>query len=277
MGVKLREKPKGSGIWWIFITHQGKRKSKRIGQNLGMAQEAAEKIKAKLTLKEFKIETKEETKAIPTYKEIATLWLETHIKLLNRPSTYERYKGSLTKHIFPAMGNIPMDQVTRSDIKSLLMKHYSQGHPKSSVCTLKDICNGPFIYAIDEGLITVNPVVGVAKRLNMKRGKSKIEPLTHEEVQVFLEACNKHYPEHYTLFLLLFRTGMRLGEALPLVWGDIDWHGRYIMVSKSYRRLKVERTKTDKTRRVDMSNQLSESLQNLFSKRKSRGLRDGKR
>jgi hypothetical protein len=31
MGVKIREKPKGSGEWWIFINHHGNRKSKRVG------------------------------------------------------------------------------------------------------------------------------------------------------------------------------------------------------------------------------------------------------
>jgi hypothetical protein len=32
MGVKFREKPVGSGIWWIFIDHQGKRKAKEVGE-----------------------------------------------------------------------------------------------------------------------------------------------------------------------------------------------------------------------------------------------------
>ncbi len=31
MGVRIREKPKGSGVWWVFINHHDKRKSKRIG------------------------------------------------------------------------------------------------------------------------------------------------------------------------------------------------------------------------------------------------------
>jgi len=33
MAVNIREKPKGSGVYWIFINHQGKRKSKKIGKN----------------------------------------------------------------------------------------------------------------------------------------------------------------------------------------------------------------------------------------------------
>jgi integrase len=44
MGVKVREKPKGSGNWWIFINHQGKRKSKKIGKDKCLAREVAKKI-----------------------------------------------------------------------------------------------------------------------------------------------------------------------------------------------------------------------------------------
>jgi integrase len=32
MGVKVREKPPGSGNYWIFINHQGRRKSKKSAQ-----------------------------------------------------------------------------------------------------------------------------------------------------------------------------------------------------------------------------------------------------
>jgi hypothetical protein len=44
LGVKVRERPKGSGIWWLFINHQGKRKAKKIGRNKRLAKEVAEEI-----------------------------------------------------------------------------------------------------------------------------------------------------------------------------------------------------------------------------------------
>jgi integrase len=50
MGVKVREKPPGSGVWWIFIDHNGKRKAKKVGCDKKLALEAAKKIEAKLTL-----------------------------------------------------------------------------------------------------------------------------------------------------------------------------------------------------------------------------------
>ena len=52
MGVRVREKPPGSGIFWVFIHHKGKRKSKKIGTDEEKANEVAEKIRAKLVLGE---------------------------------------------------------------------------------------------------------------------------------------------------------------------------------------------------------------------------------
>jgi integrase len=274
MGVKVKERQKGSGIWWLFIDHKGKRKAKKVGTDRRTAIEAAKKIEAKLTLEEFKIGTAEEKK-VPTFGEYATLWLETYVKSLRRKSTYERYQVALIKHIFPAIGNISLDQVTRGDIRALLLKHHTQGRSKSAVCTLRDICSGPFVAAIDEELISVNPVAGVLKRLNIKREKKlPIEPLTHKEVNLFLKTCilEKAFREHYPFFLTAFRTGMRLGELLALKWGDVDFHGKFIRVSKSYRKGELGPTKTSGERRVDMSDHLIETLGKLLIKRKREAL-----
>jgi len=56
MGVTVREKPKGSGIWWVFLAHEGKRKSKRIGNDKRIALEVAKKIEARIfTLKKRRL------------------------------------------------------------------------------------------------------------------------------------------------------------------------------------------------------------------------------
>lgn len=64
MSVKVREKPKGSGIYYIFINHKGRRKSKRIKTNKKTADEIAEKINARLVLGEVDIKNKKTPSAI---------------------------------------------------------------------------------------------------------------------------------------------------------------------------------------------------------------------
>jgi integrase len=47
MGVRVREKVKGSKVYWLFINHHGRRKAKRVGDKKA-AELAATKIRAKL-------------------------------------------------------------------------------------------------------------------------------------------------------------------------------------------------------------------------------------
>ena len=67
MGVTIREKPQGSGIWWLFINHHGRRKSKKIGMNEGLARSVAEKVKDKLVLGQLDVE--QINNECPTFKE----------------------------------------------------------------------------------------------------------------------------------------------------------------------------------------------------------------
>jgi hypothetical protein len=72
MGVAVREKVKGSGVYWIFVNHNGKRTSKKVGDE-DTAKEVAGKIQAKITLGDFNIENQQES--CPTFKEYAKKWL----------------------------------------------------------------------------------------------------------------------------------------------------------------------------------------------------------
>lgn len=73
MGVKVREKHPGSGVWWIYIDHQGKRKSKKIGRDKKLAIEAAKKIEARLTLGDIGI-IDGEAVPVPTLREYVYGW-----------------------------------------------------------------------------------------------------------------------------------------------------------------------------------------------------------
>jgi integrase len=106
--------------------------------------------------------------------------------------------------------------------------------------------SGVFNHALDDEVLEVNPVLGVVKRLQLSRDKHKeIEPLNKKEVQLFLEKCQQDRPEYYPFFMIAFRTGMRLGELLALQWRDVDWHGKFVRVNKSFKRGRITPTKND--------------------------------
>jgi integrase len=268
----VREKRPGE--WWVFINHHRKRISKKIGGDEKAALEVAKKIEAKLILEDFNIAKKEEE--TPSFKKYAEQWLETYVKSVRRLSTYQRYRDLLVRFAFPEIGSTPIDRITRGNIRDLLLKLNGKGLSRSTIALMKDAVSGPLNHAVDEELISVNPTRGLLKALHIGKDKREhLDPLNHEEVNLFLETCLKLYPEHYPFFLCAFRTGARLGELLALQWGTVDWNGKFIEIRQSYKLGRFSSTKTGKARRVDMSNQLLETLRSHFTHCKEDGLKLG--
>lgn len=274
MSVKVRERPRGSGIWWIFIDHGGTRKAKKIGQDKKLALEAARQISARFTLGDLRVI--EESKVVPTFQEYAELWLESYIKQLRRQSTYERYRDVLRCQVFPVMGATAIDKITRSTMRQFLFALLDQGLSLDSVAFIRTVINGPMSHALDDELIQANPVTGILKKAIKKQDEDEaMDSFTHAEVRLFLDTCRRCDPEHYVFFLCAFRTGLRLGELLALRWGDVDWHSKFLLVSKSFRRKVTTGTKTGRKRRVDLSDQLLVGLQELYLQRKKEALAGG--
>lgn len=259
MGIKVKEKVKGSGEWWIYVFRNGKRKSKKIG-----SKKVADKVAAKLRDKFGSMSFGLLDEDVKTVADIALRWILT-IKRTRKPGTHERYAGILEKYVLPNIGKLPIAEVRRSDIRDLLL-HIDLS--ASSIALVRDVVSGIMTYAIDEGLIDSNPAEKTGKSITKKLKVETPEPFNAKEVDLFLSVCKKRLPSHFEFFLCAFRTGMRLGELLGLNWGDIDFNGRFILVRRTYRRGLVGSTKTDTMRKVDMSAQLFETITDLYNKRR---------
>ena len=72
MGVNIRQKPTGSGVWWVFINHRGVRKSKKIGKDKKLAKQWQKKLEAKILLDDLDMDTFNKT--VPALKPYAEKW-----------------------------------------------------------------------------------------------------------------------------------------------------------------------------------------------------------
>lgn len=126
---------------------------------------------------------------------------------------------------------------------------------------MRYVMSGVFRAAIDNELMLSNPSYRIGKPFTSKRSLDKtIDPLTAEELRHLICVVERESPEHYPLFLLLDRTGMRIGETLVLKWGDIDFRGRFVNVQRGVVRGMIDSPKSGKPRPVDISAQLAEAL-----------------
>jgi integrase len=272
MGVKVRQKEKGKGQpWWVFINHNNKRTSRQIGDRRA-AEAVGRKIEAKLSLGEFSLDEKK--KAIPLFKDFAQEFMGTYSKLNHKESTRDSYRDVLRIHINPVFGDKRLDEIERKDIKQFVVSKQTDGLSASTARLILSYFSAILAEAVDDELVIANPATGVRKVIG-KNDANEIRPLTADELNHLLEIVREHFPKYYVLFLLLARTGMRIGEALSLQWGDIDFHDRFIEVKRSVVRGRVSTPKSRKSRRVDMSPQLTDALLIHQTESKKKGLRLG--
>lgn len=272
MAVKVKEKIEGSGIYWVFINHNGKRKSKKIGRDKKLAQKVADNIEAKLTLGEFNMD--EEVK-VPTFGEYAKSWQKNIIPAICKPSTVSDYEGLLKNHINPVFAVLPVNEINKLKVKEFLLKKTNEGYAPSTVTHMKNAIAGILNLAIDDEEISVNPAHKLGKVIRYKSLQLDNDPLNRNELSLLLDTFRKDFYRHYPMVLTLARTGMRLGEAIALQWGDIDFNSRFITIQRGMSRGKLETPKSGKFRRVDMSKQLTETLQRLKGERREEKLKKG--
>jgi integrase len=105
--------------------------------------------------------------------------------------------------------------------------------------------------------------------------QEEIKAMSREQLTHFLTITTKTASRFYEFFLLLGRTGLRLGEALALEWTDIDLEGREIRVARAFSAGKIETPKSGRGRTVDMSQQLTAALRHLQIERTAETLRRG--
>jgi integrase len=270
MGVRVRQKTKGKGNpWWVFITHNKKRTSRKVGDKKA-ADAVASTIRARLQLGEFGFE---DPKPAPTFKDHAKLWLALPHDW--KESTRENYLNNLNNHILPVFGSIPVNEIKRKDLKAFFDKKYTERLNLNTLKLIRAPINGILTYAVELELIESNPMRDLA--LKYKKKKFELDPLTEPESQLLLEQSKTFMNgEYYPSILCALRTGMRIGEIQALKWDDIDFDNRQIEVKRSYRNGRMTGTKNHKRRRVDMTLHLTETLKAHRTAQKRDALKKGK-
>jgi len=214
--------------------------------------------------------------------------------------TLASYQHTLQLHILPELGSLKVRNVSRSHVRTMLSEKLRTGKirrtkegaltkdvrgplARASVriihATLRSLLNA----AVDEGTILANPAERLGRHLRLvataTARQEEIKAMTRKQLAGFLgasgTAAKEYERRHYGLFLLLARTGMRLGEALALQWQDVDFSGREVRVARALSAGRIETPKSGHGRTVDMSHQLAGNLLRLQVIRKEEALKHG--
>ena len=266
MAVIVREKVKGSGEWWVFINHKGRRKSKKIGSKKA-ANNVARGIEERLAKGDMGMLRSD----CPTVSEYGSDWLKSPLRGWS-DGTVGEYVSIFANHIKDHFGSKTLNEIKRRHIKKFMseLNDLSTVRKRSILAVISGIMES----ALDDELIKFNPCKNTQKFCG-KLTRKKISPLTVDEVQVMLENAAELEFLFYAFYFVAVRTGLRAGELLGLKWKDINFEKRHLTV----RRLFYFRTKSyspgknKKSRRVDLTPATAELLKNLQARRKLVSLR----
>lgn len=159
------------------------------------------------------------------FDEYAVAWLDARVDL--KPTTQELYRWLLTKHLIPALGRIPLEDITPVRVRTWYAALARRGAPSTTrqcYALLRTILNT----AVDDEVLLRNPVrirgAGV--------GRYEERPVaTIAQVDALAEAV---FPRYRALVLAAAWTGARWGELIALTRDRLDLLHGVMVIDRQY-------------------------------------------
>jgi integrase len=164
-----------------------------------------------------------------TVAEWMAIYISTRADL--RRSTLSRIEGVARLHINPALGQIPLSELTRLRCQQFVSTLNATQKP-GSVHKTATVLSGALQLAVDDGRLPGNP----ASRLKLPRQmKQRKKFLTHQEVADLAAAVDaKPHGEGFGLLVyVLAYCGLRWGELAGLRVRDLDFKRRRLNVRET--------------------------------------------
>lgn len=151
-------------------------------------------------------------------------WIEKHKAPKLAPATLTSYRNNSRLHIKPFVGDIQLSKLETYHIQRMLD---NIGGALSTFVKNYNVIHGALEKAVELKMISRNPCKGVTFP---KDDKGEMRVLTQEEQKTFIAKLDGEY--YRAMFLTYLYSGMRMGEAIPLLWTDIDLEKRTIRINK---------------------------------------------
>ena len=218
------------GRWAAVVSigyHGGKRKRKTFyGQT---RRDVQEQLKAALRDQQLGLPVATDRQ---TLSQFLDEWLETVVKPRTRYSTHSSYSRLVRKHIAPELGRLQLVKVGPKEIQGLIVRKGEQGLSPRTCQYLRAILSSAFATALKWGLVHRNPATLVDPP---KQRRPRIRPMSPDEARRLLAAVQGHRLE--ALYTVALAIGLRIGEALGLLWDDVDFERGTLSVKRALQRV----------------------------------------
>lgn len=245
------------GVVW-YMDEQGERRRKSFSGT------TKTEVNKKITdyIADFENQIVESDESKKMLKDSMQNWLEVFKFPSVERTTYDRCECTARNQIYPLLGEKAVGDITATDIKAMLNHFMSKDYAYTTVKKAYVVLNEYFRYLYREELIPKNPMANVEmiKKSNFLSAQNKENLPINETVAVFTaEEIEKFKTEAFSTFkdgkrkyrqaavyILMLNTGLRTGEVLGLLNGDIDLENKTLTVRQGVKEI-VKRDGTEET------------------------------
>ena len=239
--IRKRKDGRWEGRYTAGYDKDGKVITKNV---LGKTQaEVKEKLKAAIEESQKLDPTRTGQYTVRTW---VTLWYEVFIKPQIRPNTKQFYRNCMENHLFPALGDCPLEKLSTIQIQRAIneMSEHGRNHYYSHI-PLKETTLSPRIVQGILGILRKSLDQAVAEKLILSNpaANCKAPKTVRKEMKVLPEELigpYLHEAKQRGVFAPLYlelTSGLRRGELLALLWKDLNVKERTLSVTKSVCRI----------------------------------------
>jgi integrase len=170
------------------------------------------------------------------FDEYAGQWIDTYTGRTSRgvrEATLRDYRRVIEKRAIPFFGRLRLAEIEPRDVKRYVAGVAAEGVSRDTIRLALAPVRALFATALEEGLIRTNPATGIRLPASstVEAEEEKAKALTEEELGQVIAAAS---PEWRTFVRFLAETGLRVGEAIALQWGDVDLGRRRLTVRRRF-------------------------------------------
>jgi integrase len=167
----------------------------------------------------------------PSFEVVADEWLDLQRRLLKmgelRQRTYDSYETAVRLHLKPFFQRRPVRTLSSDDLVRWHVRQREHGASAWSIKARWTPLRLILAYAARRGHADSNPADHLERRERPRAGRPRQRFLTEAEMKALLVAAPKR--SRLLVATCLF-AGLRISEALGLVWADIDRDASVIRV-----------------------------------------------
>lgn len=228
-GLYLEVTSAGGKFWRLKYRFNGRESTLTIGSypEISLAQARRSRDEARIQLYQnidpnaVKNQRLQEVDQTILFKSLAMEWMEDR-KAVIKEATYLRDFSVFEKDLFPALGNMPIDQIKGKDVLACAKKIEERGAQEMAKRSIP-LAGRIFRFAIRKGIIEHDPTPHLQEALKPRKIKHMAR-LDISEFPAFLERMDRYHGNLIIKSALQFMTltFVRTAELRMMEWEEID-------------------------------------------------------